>query len=184
MTSRSGRKPVSSAAYSTLLSNSRRWTKITFRNSVRHSLVLLDPDETVDIFRVFRTCRAKFDEVRHLASNLKSEIDTAIRRALVLQVNRNNSFLDELAAFLDTLGTSPERLLDEWDVQSGEDDEDDADDDERAPRTGRRGAEVACRRAVRTQARAMGSGRSLRKGTTTEKSSDGSETAGLLQMSE
>ena len=132
-------------------------------------LVLLDPDETVDIFRVFRTCRAKFDEVRHLASNLKSEIDTAIRRALVLQVNRNNSFLDELAAFLDTLGTSAERLLDEWDVQNEEDDEDDADDDERAPRTGRRGAEVAYRRAVRTQARAMGSGRSLRKGTTTEK---------------
>ena len=83
-----------------------------------------------------------------MTSRLKSEIDGTIRRALVLQVNRNNSFLDELAAFLDTLGTSAERELDDWEVQNEEDEEDAEDEDERTPRTGRRGADVAFRRAL------------------------------------
>ena len=133
-------------------------------------LTLLETDDPVDIARIFRTCRAKSEETRQLATNLKSEIDNAIRRALVLQVNRNRDFLDELATFLDTLRDSAERRLDDWDVRDEKDDDEyGEDEDEGTPRTGRRGAEIAFRRAVRTQAGAMASGRSLRKGTTTER---------------
>ncbi len=129
-------------------------------------LALLRSDEPVDIVRIFRALRSRSEEARQLTADLKSEIDNAIRRALVLQVNRNSDFLDKLAAFLDTLADAPERQADEGDLRDEEDgDEDDEDDEETTPRTGRRGAEIAYRRAVRTQARAESSGRPLRKGT-------------------
>ena len=132
-------------------------------------MALLDPDKSVDIVRVFRACRAKYEEARHFTSKLKSEIDGPIRRVLARQVNRNNNFLDELAAFLDTLGTSAERAMDDWEIQNEEEEEDAEDEDERTPRTGRRAAEVGFRRALRTQARAIASGRSLRSGTASER---------------
>ena len=129
-------------------------------------LALLDSDEPVDIVRMFRAFRSRSEEARQLVADLKSEIDNSIRRALVLQVNRNKNFLDELAAFLDTLRDSQERQSGDGDARDEEeDDEDDEDEEEATARTGRRGAAIAFRRAVRTQARVEASGRSLGKDT-------------------
>ena len=134
-------------------------------------LALLEFDGPPDMVRIFGALRPRSEEARQLAAALKSEIDNALRRALVLQVNRDRDFLDQLAMFLDTLEEGPERQTDEGDPQDegdgDEDDEEDGDEDagEAVPRTGRRGAEIAYRRAMRQQARAEASGRSLRKGT-------------------
>ena len=90
---------------------------------------------------------------------------TPIRRTLALQVNRDNDFLDKLAAFLDTLEEDHEKQENEEESPEEEDDE----EEERMPRTGRRGAAAAHRQAIRAQARVEASGRSLRKGTRTER---------------
>ena len=133
-------------------------------------LVLLESDGPIDMVRIFGALRSKSEEARQLAAELKSEIDNAIHRALVLQVNRDEGFLDQLAMFLDTLEEAPERQADEGDPRDegdgDEDDEEDSDEDteEAIPRTGRRGAQIAYRRAIRQQARAEASGRPLREG--------------------
>ena len=124
---------------------------------------LFTSEKQVTILSVFHFCRTKYDETRQYASKLRLEIDDPIHRALVRQVNRSRNFLDDMATFLDTLGTSSERVVDDWAVQNEDDEEDAEDDDERLPRTGRRGAEAAFRRALRTHARAVASGKSLKE---------------------
>ena len=131
-------------------------------------LNILEPTDTADPVRIFRACRTRFDEVQRLTVNLKSEIDEAIRSALVLQVNLNNNFLDELVAYLAELEETTRVSSDGSDGGiEEEEDEDDEDEEARTPRTGRRYAETAFRRAVRAQARAAASGRSIRRHTTT-----------------
>ena len=76
-------------------------------------LALLESDGPIDMVRIFGALRPRSEEARQLAAELKSEIDTAIHRALVLQVNRDRDFLDQLAMFLDTLEEAPERQTDE-----------------------------------------------------------------------
>ena len=134
-------------------------------------LALLGSNDPTNIGRMLRSLRGRVGEAREIATELKSEIDGVIRRALVLQVNRNRSFLDELAEFLDSLVDSTDRPVDEGDVREEEDDEEEDDDDEEegTPRIGRRGAELAFRRALRSQARAVASGRTIRRGATTAK---------------
>ena len=147
-------------------------------------LTLLRSDGPVDMARIFRTLRPRSEEARQLAADLKTEIDKTIRRALVLQVNRDEDFLDQLATFLDTLeeAQADEGVLrDEGDSDEDDEGDSDEDDEETAPRTGRRGAEVAYRRALRTQARATASGRSLRKGTRTERIAEWIGDRGLEQ---
>ena len=135
-------------------------------------LVLLNPNDPLDIGRTLRGLRARGEEARDIAAELKSEIDGTIYRALVLQVNHNKSFLDELADFLDSLGDSTGRPVDEVDVREEEDDEEEDDEEEGTGRTSRRGAGIAFRRALRAQARAVASGRALRKGAKTERITD------------
>ena len=131
-------------------------------------LAVLEPDDSVDIGRIMRTLHASAAEARKLATDLKSEIDGPIYRALVLQVNRNRNFLDELADFLDSLGDSTDPPVEEAYAREEAEDEEDDDEEEVSPRTGRKGAEVAFRRALRVQARAVASGRTLRRGTTSQ----------------
>ena len=125
-------------------------------------VALFRSSESVDLGRILRGLRVRAAEAGEIAAELKSEVDGAIHRALVLQVNRNRSFLDELAVFLDSLGDSSDRRMDEGGV--GEEDDEDG---EVASRTGRRGADLAFRRALRTQARAVASGRTPFAGSTT-----------------
>ena len=130
-------------------------------------LTLLRSDQPAELAHIFRTLRPESEEARQLTATLKSEIDKATRRVLALQINRDRDFLDKLAAFLDTLEDVPERQMAEGDLRDEEDS--DEDEEETTPRTGRRGAEIDYRRAVRTQARAEASSRSLRKGTRAER---------------
>ena len=121
----------------------------------------LESKDSIDIGRILRGLRRNVVEAREMATELKVKIDGTIRRALALQVNRNRSFLDELAVFLDSLDKSTDRPLNEGGVL--EEEEDDEEEGE-TPRIGRRGAATAYRRALRAQARAMASGRGLRSG--------------------
>ncbi|GEC32161.1 hypothetical protein N181_19605 [Sinorhizobium fredii USDA 205] len=93
-------------------------------------------------------------EVERLLEGLKQETDGAIKRSLVLQVNRNRSFLDEFSLFLDSLS-------------SADDDLDDAEGDEeeeiQTPRTRSAAAAAAYTRNLRSQARARFSRRVLGK---------------------
>ena len=128
-------------------------------------LTILKTDEPLNTFGFFRSIRSRADEARKLASDLKSEIDAVIDRALNLQLNRNGRFLDELAAFLNKLVATAEQQIEDGDIQDeGEDEE------ETTTQPGRRGAAAAAyREAVRTQARAEASGRPSKGGTRTAK---------------
>lgn len=130
-------------------------------------LALLESDDHTNIDRILRRLRGKISEAREIAIELKSEIDRSIRYALNLQVNLNRKFLDELATFLNSLSENIDSEVDEGDIGEEEEDEDDDDEQEKTPRIGRKRAELAYRRVLRTQSRAVASGRSLRKGTIT-----------------
>ena len=125
-------------------------------------ITTLKSNRPVNITGLFRAIRSRLEETRQLASDLKSEIDVAIDRALTLQLNRNGNFLDELAAFLDGLEDAPEEQMEDGDIQ-------DEGEEETTTRIGRRNnAAVAYREyreAVRTQARAEASGRPLGRNT-------------------
>lgn len=124
-------------------------------------VALIQPKNSVDISQLLRSLFGKATEARKLADELKSEIDGAIRQVLVLQVNRNRNFLDELAEFLDSLGATEEETVEEGEIR------DEDDEEEETPRTRRKRAEVTFRRALRTQARAAVRGRMPKSGTAT-----------------
>ena len=130
-------------------------------------IAVLKLNGQVDIGRTLRGLRARVEEAREIAAALKSEIDGKIRRALVLQVNRNRNFLDELAAFLDTPDETASQTVDEGEAR--EEDHEDDDEEEGAPQSARKRAVLDYGRALRTKARAVASGRALRKGTKTER---------------
>lgn len=93
-----------------------------------------------------------------LTANLKEASDAKIRAALNLQLNRNRSFLDDLARLLDGLQQGQAIELDEQDDFEPEEEE-----DANAPRTGRAAALNAYMQAVRAQARAAASKRAISK---------------------
>lgn len=91
-------------------------------------------------------------------SEMEEATDERIRRTLILQVNRDQSFLDELARFLDSLA----------DVGDDPDDTELDDEEEAAPpKTRRAGAAAAYARAARSQARSAATKRSISKTTRT-----------------
>lgn len=105
---------------------------------------------------VFVSLAGAADEVQQLIDELKKETDAKIEGALRLQVNRNKKFLDDLAQFIDGLGETG----DDPDEQEGDEEEEIG-----LPKTGRRAADAAYRRAVRAQARALAARRNLGKTT-------------------
>lgn len=111
-----------------------------------------------DIAKTFKSLALKFSEIQALVSRLKEETDSKIKAALNIQLNRNRAFLDELALFIDGLQQTQTTDLD---------DQDDTDVDEEAdivtPRTDREAAVKAFTQAVRAQARAAASNRTLSK---------------------
>ena len=101
-----------------------------------------------DIAVVLVSLAREIPNVQAFVSRLKEDTDRKIRGVLNLQLNRNRSFLDELARFLDSLQQA----------QTGDADEDeqDADDEEEAVTvsTPRAKAIAAFNSAVKAQARA------------------------------
>ena len=107
---------------------------------------------------MFRSLAAELPKVRALVTSLKDASDNKIRAALNLQLNRNRAFLDELARFIDGLHQSPTPDTDEQDDLDADEEE-----DATAPRTGRAAALNAYMRALRVQARAAASKRTVSK---------------------
>jgi hypothetical protein len=95
--------------------------------------------------------------VQSLVNSLKDSSDGKIKGALNLQLNRSRTFLDELARFLDGLQQAQSQDADDADDPDVEDEE------EVTPRTGRAVAVNAFMQAVRAQARATASKRSVSK---------------------
>ncbi len=97
--------------------------------------------------------------IQTLVVDLKEVTDKKIHGALNLQLNRNKAFIDELAKFIDGLQQAPESETDDLDDPDGDEEE------ANIPRTGRGAAASAYMRAVRAQARAHASKRSIGKNT-------------------
>ena len=106
----------------------------------------------------FGSLAAELPKVQALVTGLKEVSDGKIRAALNLQLNRNRAFLDELAHFIDGLQIAQATEADEQD-----DLEADEEEDASAPRTGRVAALNAYMQAVRAQARAAASKRTVSK---------------------
>ncbi|WAS54211.1 ATP-binding domain-containing protein [Burkholderia ambifaria] len=112
-------------------------------------------DDALD--SIFSMLATELPSVEALVSRLKSESDAKIRESLNLQLNRDRAFLSELALFIDDLNRqAPEN--DEVDETEA-----DEDDDQSAPRTAMIVAVNAYMQAVRAQARAVASKRTLSK---------------------
>lgn len=106
----------------------------------------------------FGSLAAELPKVQALVTSLKEASDGKIKAALNLQLNRNRAFLDELARFIDGLQQAQITDTDEQDELDA-----DEEDDATAPRTGRAAALNAYMQAVRAQARAAASKRTLSK---------------------
>jgi len=106
----------------------------------------------------FASLAAELPKVQALVARLKDESDGKIKAALNLQLNRDRGFPDELARFIDGLQQVQG-------IDSDEQDDFDAEEDEDATtlRTGRGAAVNAYMQAVRAQARAVASKRSISK---------------------
>lgn len=95
-----------------------------------------------------------FDDLQRIISKLKSDTDTKIRNALAREVQQDRGFLDELLAFVASLDDSGE----EFDEQEADDEQ------ETLSLIGREAAFDAYTRAVRAQAQAVATNRSLSRG--------------------
>lgn len=122
---------------------------------------------------MFGSLIAELSNVQVLVSTLKEASDSKIKASLNLQLNRNRSFLDELASFIDGLKLTQAADADELDA------DEDEDEDSTGPRTGRGAALNAYMRAVRAQARSAASKRSVSKSSRTGKIIEWLEDRGL-----
>lgn len=106
----------------------------------------------------FGSLAAELPKVQALVTNMKEASDGKIKAALNLQLNRDRAFLDKLASFIDSLQQAQITDTDEQDELDADEEE-----DATAPRTGRAAALNAYMQAVRAQARAAASKRTLSK---------------------
>lgn len=118
--------------------------------------------------------------IQSLVSGMKEITDKKIHGALNFQLNRNIAFIDELAKFIDGLQQTPEVENDELDEQDSEEDE------TNVRRTRRDAAVSAYKQAVRAQARAQASKRSLGKNSRNGKIAEwlGERTLGEVDLAE
>jgi len=106
----------------------------------------------------FGSLAVEIPKVQALVTSLKEDSDGKIKDALNLQLNRNRAFLDELARFIDTLQQAQTTDADEQDDLDADEEEDTT-----PSRTGRAAALNAYMRAVRAQARAEATKRTVSK---------------------
>lgn len=106
----------------------------------------------------FASLAVEISKVQTLVTSLKEVSDGKIKAVLNLQLNRNRTFLDELARFIDGLQQTQTSDADEQD-----DLDTDEEEDSTTPRTGRAAALNAYMQAVRAQARAAASKRNVSK---------------------
>lgn len=108
---------------------------------------------------VFTSLVAEVIGLKALVDGMKEITDKKIRESLTLQHNRSKTFIDELVKFIDGLQQAS-------DAEAEDLDDPDADEEEtNTPRTGRTAAATMYIKAVRAQARAHASKRSIGKNT-------------------
>lgn len=107
---------------------------------------------------MFGSLAVEIVKVQTLVSSLKEGSDAKIKGALNLQLNRNRAFLDELASVIDSLQQAQATETDDQDDPDADEEEDIT-----ASRTGRTAALNAYMQAVRAQARAAASKRTVSK---------------------
>jgi len=111
--------------------------------------------------------------VEDLLQKMKETTDSAIRRNLTLQVNKNRQFLKEMAAFLDTVGV-PEEDSDDSDVEDEE--------ETQATHTPIARAMKAYFQSIRSQARASFARRTLGRTTRARRIADWIGERGLPEL--
>lgn len=123
-------------------------------------LTILQRASSRSLAATFSSLVAEIGAIQSLVTGMKEVTDKKIHGALNLQLNRNKDvFIEELAQFIDGLQQSSEAETDDLDDQDAEDEE------TTAPRTGRGAAAAAYMQAVRADASAQASKRSLGKNT-------------------
>lgn len=154
------------------------WQRSTFINEIRQAaqglsenqaqninslgqrlLAIIQRAGSSSISATFTSLAAEVAGIQTLVAGMKDVTDAKIKGALNLQLNRNRQFVTDLAKFIDGLQQSPESESDELDDQDGDDDE------SAVARTGVEKAVAAYKQAVRAQARAFVSKRSIGKNT-------------------
>ena len=123
-------------------------------------LAVLQRAGSDNLASTFTSLNAEVAGIQSLVADMKAITDDKIQRALNLQLNRNNAFIDDMAKFISGLLQVQDSEIDEEDDQDS--DEDDVSD---IPRPGRAAAFSAYMRALRAQARAHASKRRLGKNT-------------------
>lgn len=154
------------------------WQRSTFINEIRQAAQGLSENQAQNINSLgqrlqaiiqragsssisatFSSLAAEVAGIQTLVAGMKDVTDAKIKGTLNLQLNRNRQFVTDLAKFIDGLQQSPESESDELDDQDGDDDE------AVVARTGVEKAVAAYKQAVRAQARAFVSKRSIGKNT-------------------
>lgn len=150
----------------TWFSDFNEWQKADFSNEIRTAAKELSEDSAEEIATLgqrllsiaqhadmsnlaatFASLNSEVQHVQTMLGSMKEFTDKKIRDALNLQLNRNKRFLDELAAFMDSLEDASV-ADDEQDDQDGEEEE-----EINQPKTGRAAAHLAYVQAIRAQAR-------------------------------
>lgn len=111
-----------------------------------------------ELAATFSSLAVELPKVQALVTGLKEASDGKIKEAINLQHNRDQTFLDELARFIDGL-----QQTQTTDTEEQEDFDADEEEEDLAPRTGRAAALNAYMQAVRAQARATASKRAVSK---------------------
>lgn len=168
------------------------WQRSTFINEIRQAAHGLSENQTQNIGSLgqrllaiiqrtgsssisatFTSLAAEVAGIQTLVAGMKDVTDAKIKEALNLQLKRNRQFVTDLAKFIAGLQQSPESESDELDDQDGDDDE------AVVARTGIEKAVSAYKQAVRAQARAFVSKRSIGKNTRNGKVIEWLEDRGL-----
>ena len=123
-----------------------------------HLLDILIGAEKQDFTNTLKYLAAEIVTMQTLVTSLKDASDTKIKAALNLQLSHDRTFLDELARWIDTLQQPQAIEVDDQDDIDAEEE-----DETLAPRTGRTAAYNAYLQAVRAQARAVASKRTVSK---------------------
>lgn len=116
---------------------------------------IIEKTNESSLVATFTALADEVDSIQHLLASLKDQTDGTINRKLNLELNRDKSFITELATFIDGLQQQLEAETDDLDEQELDEDED------ISSGTGLATAVNAFRRAVRAQARAHTNKRDL-----------------------
>jgi len=154
-----------------------QWQKAVFWEEIRDAADGLSANERKEVSRLGKQVLTVIDkegtepssgtfipltkivgEVQEQIASMKAETDRKIRGALNLQVNRDQKFLDDLAAFMDSLAD----VDDEIDGQDLDDEE-----ETEQPRTKRAAAAAAYMQTLRLQARANATKRGINQSSRT-----------------